>query len=101
MPILAMVMAPESVSTTLQSWSRAMASVTSNASPSERPLNAVLRHGAQQVGEGLHPVEVEALQRDEAVVPPVVELAMLAHAAILRAARGARKTPACDDRGVR
>src|SRR5438309_999192 len=41
LPILAMVMAPESVSTTLQSGSRTMARVTSRASPSERPLKAV------------------------------------------------------------
>ena len=41
-PILAMVMAPESVSTTLQSGSRTMARVTSNASPRARPPKAVL-----------------------------------------------------------
>src|SRR6266496_139919 len=40
-PILAMVMAPERVSTTLQSGSRTMARVTSRASPSARPLKAV------------------------------------------------------------
>ena len=41
LPILAIVMAPESVSTTLQSGSFTIATVTSSASPSERPLNAV------------------------------------------------------------
>ncbi len=40
-PILAMVMAPERVSTTLQSGSFTMASVTSKASPRLRPLKAV------------------------------------------------------------
>src|SRR5262245_21015778 len=41
LPIFAIVMAPESVSTTLQSGSFTIASSTSKASPSERPLNAV------------------------------------------------------------
>ena len=68
LPILAMVMAPESVSTTLQSGSSTMASMTSKASPSERPLKAVLRHAAEEVGEGGDLVEVEALEGDEAVV---------------------------------
>src|SRR5262245_8207723 len=40
-PILAMVMAPERVRTTLQSGSFTMASVTSKASPRLRPLKAV------------------------------------------------------------
>src|SRR6185436_9097480 len=42
LPIFAMVMAPESVSTTLHSGSWTMASRTSRASPRLRPLNAVL-----------------------------------------------------------
>ena len=41
LPILAMVMAPDSVITTLQSLSSTMASITSKASPRLRPLNAV------------------------------------------------------------
>ncbi len=41
LPILAMVMAPERVRTTLQSGSFTMATVTSRASPSDRPPNAV------------------------------------------------------------
>jgi hypothetical protein len=41
LPIFAIVIAPERVSTTLQSVSRTMSSVTSSASPSERPLKAV------------------------------------------------------------
>src|SRR5258705_513359 len=50
-PILAMVMAPDRVSTTLQAGSRAMAMVTSKASPRARPpkvvglLAAVLAYG--------------------------------------------------------
>ena len=40
-PIFAIVIAPDSVSTTLQSGSFTIASVTSSASPSERPLKAV------------------------------------------------------------
>ncbi len=41
LPIFAMVMAPDSVSTTLQSGSFTMATVTSRASPRDRPLKAV------------------------------------------------------------
>ena len=41
LPILAMVMAPERVRTTVQSGSFTMATVTSRASPSDRPLKAV------------------------------------------------------------
>ena len=41
LPIFAIVMAPESVSTIWQSGSLTIATVTSKASPSERPLNAV------------------------------------------------------------
>src|SRR6185369_5716279 len=42
LPILAMVMAPDRVRTTLQPGSSTMASETSRASPSVRPLKAVL-----------------------------------------------------------
>ena len=41
LPIFAIVIAPDSVSTTLQSGSFTIATVTSRASPSERPLKAV------------------------------------------------------------
>jgi hypothetical protein len=41
LPIFAIVMAPDSVSTTLQSGSFTMATVTSRASPRDRPLKAV------------------------------------------------------------
>ena len=41
LPIFAMVMAPDRVSTTLQSGSFTMATVTSRASPRDRPLKAV------------------------------------------------------------
>ena len=80
LPIFAMVMAPDSVSTTVQSGSFTIAVVTSSASPSERPPKAVFDMALRRPGERLHLVEVEALERDQAVLAPVVELPRIAHA---------------------
>jgi len=37
------------------------------------------RHAAEEVGEGRHPIEVETLERDQAVVATVVEFAGVGH----------------------
>src|SRR4029453_651921 len=77
-PILAIVIAPDSVNTTLQSGSLTIATVTSSASPSDRP---------QQAGERLHLVQIEALECDEPVFLAVVELARVVHPRIVVALR--------------
>ena len=83
LPILAMVMAPERVRTTVQSGSFTMATVTSRASPRDRPLKAVFDMARRREEKELDLVEVEALECDEPVRAPVVELACIAHGRIV------------------
>ena len=76
-----------------------MASVTSNASPSERPLNAVLPIARSRSAKDFTRSRSRLSSGTRPSCRPSWNSRCWLIAAILRAARGARKTAACDDRG--
>ena len=81
LPILAMVMAPDRVSTTLQSGVVHHGQRDVQGLAQRAPAEGGLGHPAQQAGERRDLVEVEALEGDEAVLTAVVELPRVVHGA--------------------
>ncbi len=73
-PILATVMAPETVTTMVQSGSSAMAERTSKASPNSRPPKAVFDIRRNMSANPAAAANVERLQRLEPVVAAVVQV---------------------------
>ena len=83
--LLGTVMAPASVITMKASLSRAMASSTSAASPSWRPVNAVLDIARTRSSIGVNLLEIERLERNQAVRYRIVQLALDSRAFVVLA----------------
>ncbi len=94
LPIFAMVIAPESVRTTVQSGSFTMAVVTSRASPSERPEKAVLDMAFSRPAKDFTLSRSRLSSGVEPVLAPVVELARVGHVRHRSGGARAGKAPA-------